>query len=104
MKASGLCDHDIVTRRFGVRQFSTEADGFRSCKVRPIDDFTESLVNLTNGSEESLIAHGIDFILAATAYRVKSLSDNSLSSDLCAKTTPNQQGQFVRRLSLCQSP
>ena len=38
-----LGPHSIVTRRFGVKQSSTESDGTRSVKIRPIDDFTESL-------------------------------------------------------------
>ncbi len=84
--AKVLLDHDIVTRRFGVKQFSTESDGPRSCKIRPIDDYTESLVNLTNGSDESIVVHGIDFILAAISYRLKALSDKLIPSDLCAKT------------------
>ena len=83
---NALSDEDIVTRRFGVKQFSTESDGTRSCKVRPIDDYTESLVNLTNGSSESIVVHGIDFILAAVSYRLKALRDRSMDSELCAKT------------------
>lgn len=80
-------DRCSVTRRFGVKQFSTEADGSRSCKVRPIDDFTESLINLTNGSEECIVVHGIDFILAGVAYRMGQMrACGGASSELCAKT------------------
>ena len=45
-----LDEFSVCTRRFGVIQHSTESNGDRVEKVRPIDDFTESLVNLTNGA------------------------------------------------------
>ena len=69
-----------------MKQFSTESDGPRSCKIRPIDDYTESLVNLTHGADESIVVHGIDFMLAAISYRLKALSDKLMPSDLCAET------------------
>ena len=81
---SDLGDGCSVTRRFGVKQFSTEADGSSVCKIRPIDDFTESLINLTNGSEECIVVHGIDFILAGIAYRMDRTRKNGLdANDLC---------------------
>ena len=40
---------------FGVRHGSANADGTRVVKVRPIDDLTESLSNLTNGSEVLIV-------------------------------------------------
>ena len=81
-----LGPHSIVTRRFGVKQSSTESDGTRSIKIRPIDDFTESLVNLTNGSDESITVHGVDFIVASISERIKKLQAMGLPSDLVAKT------------------
>ena len=48
-----LGPQSIVTRPFGVKQSSTESDGSRVVKVRPIDDFTESLVNLTGQMKAS---------------------------------------------------
>ena len=38
----------ILTRRFGVEQSSTRADGSVVTKVRPVDDYTESQVNHTD--------------------------------------------------------
>ena len=81
-----LGPHSIVTRRFGVKQSSTESDGTRSVKIRPIDDFTESLVNLTNGSDESITIHGVDFIVASICERIKKLQVLGLPSNLVAKT------------------
>ena len=75
-----------MTRRFGVKQSSTESDGTRSVKIRPIDDFTESLVNLTNGSDESITVHGVDFIVASICERIKWLQARGLPSNLVAKT------------------
>lgn len=40
-------------------------------KVRPIDDLTESLINLTNGSEVTIAPMGVDAILASIAHRVR---------------------------------
>lgn len=48
-----------VTRRFGIRQ---------NGKVRPIDNFTESLINLTASSGETIELHGTDTIAAIIAY------------------------------------
>ena len=59
----------VLSRRFGVKQTSTLADGSRITKVRPIDDFSESLVNSTNSCKESIQPMGVDAILAALAFR-----------------------------------
>ena len=40
----------VLTRRFGVEQTSFDVNVGSVKKVRPIDDYTESLVNLTNSS------------------------------------------------------
>ena len=63
----------VLTRRFGVKQTSTSQDGSRVEKVRPIDDFTESLVNLSNGSQESIVVHGVDFIVSSIRYRLANM-------------------------------
>ncbi len=54
-----LDERAVCARRFGVLQHSTESNGDRVEKIRPIDDFTESLVNLTNGTRESVVIHGV---------------------------------------------
>ena len=53
-----------VTRRFGIKQGG---------KVRPIDNFTESLVNLTASSGETIELHGTDTIAAIAAYWMESM-------------------------------
>lgn len=84
-----MCQLDelaVCTRRFGVIQHSTESNGDRIEKVRPIDDFTESLVNPTNGTKESIVIHGVDFIIAGLAYRLRLRRKRGVSHDLKAKT------------------
>ncbi len=52
-----------------------------------LDDFTESLINLTNRSEECIVVHGIDFILAGIAYRMdRTRKGGPDANGLCAKT------------------
>lgn len=67
-------------------QSTTESDGTRTSKVRPIDDFTESFVNLTNGSNESIIIHGVDFIVSSICARINKLERLGFSTNLVAKT------------------
>ena len=55
-----------VTRRFGVKQ-GYKQDG--TPKIRPIDNFTESQINLTNSSGESVTLHGTD-TLGAVGVRL----------------------------------
>lgn len=76
----------VLTRRFGIKQTSTGPNGEKIEKIRPIDDFTESLVNLSNGSQESIIVQGIDFIMAAIRYRLRRVEPGSPGSRLQAKT------------------
>lgn len=64
-----LPQNAVLSRRFGVKQTSTMADGRRVSKVRPIDDFSESLVNSTNSCREAIQPMSVDAILAALAYR-----------------------------------
>lgn len=79
----GLGSNSIVTRTFGIKQSSAES---MERKVPPIDDFTESLVNLTNGSNESIIVHGVDFIVASICSRINKLQKLGHPSSLLAKT------------------
>ena len=76
----------VLTRRFGVEQTSFDVNVGSIKKVRPIDDYTESLVNLTNSSTETISPHGIDTILAAAAYRVRKGRKLGLKESLVAKT------------------
>jgi len=58
--------HDAsVTRRFGIRQGG---------KVRPIDNFTESMVNLTASAGETIELHGTDTIAAIVAYWMETMT------------------------------
>lgn len=52
-----------------MQQSSSLADGSRAYKTRPIDDFSESLVNSTSSCEECIQTMGIDMILAALELR-----------------------------------
>ena len=81
-----LRPQSIVSRRFGVKQSSKESDGARVVKIRPVDDFTESLVNLTKGSSESIIIHGVDLIVASVCARIDKFQKLGLPSNLVAKT------------------
>ena len=51
-----------VTRRFGISQ---------SNKTRPIDDFSESLINQTTARSESITPQGLDFICAGLVFRLR---------------------------------
>ena len=66
-----LPDSAILTRRFGVKQSTTLSDGSRTYKTRPIDDFSESLVNSTNAADEAIQPMSIDMILSALAMRFR---------------------------------
>ena len=59
-----------LTRRFGIMQSSSTSDGIQSKKIRPIDDFTESLINLTNSCEEKISIHGVDTIISGIVQRL----------------------------------
>ena len=66
-----LPDEAVLTRRFGIQQSATLGDGSRVYKTRPIDDFSESLVNSTNSCSEAIQPMSIDMILAALAMRAR---------------------------------
>ena len=76
----------VLTRRFGMLQSSTQADGSSIDKTRPIDDYTESQVNLTNASSETISPHGADTIVAGICKRILSRPSHSESEDLKACT------------------
>ena len=59
-----------LTRRFGIMQSSSTSDGIQSKKIRPIDGFTESLINLTNSCEEKISIHGVDTIVSGIVQRL----------------------------------
>ena len=61
----------VLTRRFGVQQSSTMADGTKTIKFRPIDDFSESLINVTNSCDETILPMGIDQICAGLVSRMR---------------------------------
>ena len=69
----------ILTRRFGVKQSSTLSDGSRTMKVRPTDDFSESLVNSTNSCAESIQPMAVDSILATMVYRDRARGHEKLT-------------------------
>eukprot|EP00435_Cladocopium_sp_Y103_P032785 s1019_g8.t1 len=68
----------VLTRRFGVQQTSTLADGSRVSKFRPIDDYSESLINLTNSCSETILPMGVDQICAALVKRMRVCPTDSL--------------------------
>ena len=76
----------VLTRRFGVLQSSTQADGSSVDKTRPIDDYTESQVNLTNASSETISPHGVDTIVAGICRRIQARPSPSEPEDLTACT------------------
>ena len=76
----------VLTRRFGGEQTSFDVNIRSVKKVRPIDDYTESLVNHTNSSSETISPRGIDTILAAAAYRVRRGRKLGLRESLTAET------------------
>ena len=66
-----LPEGSILTRRFGVRQSATMADGSKVVKFRPIDDLSESLINTTNSCDESIQPMGVDAICATLVRRMQ---------------------------------
>ena len=71
-----LGPNESLTRRFGISQTSSSSDGAQTKKTRPIDDFTESLINLSNSTEDKIDIHSVDVILASVLLRLRSSSDN----------------------------
>ena len=83
---NSLNPRSVCTRRFGVEQKSTNPSGEVVVKIRPVDDYTESLVNLTNGSQESISVHGVDFIVSGIGHRMDLCRTSGISPDLLTKT------------------
>lgn len=73
-----LPESAVLTRRFGVRQSATLADGSKVMKFRPIDDFSESLINSTNSCDESIQPMGVDSICATLVRRMQVRPGDSL--------------------------
>ena len=71
LKASDIPSDSVVTRRFGIKQSSTDVDKGKVTRIRPIDDCTQSLANLTCGSTETISLHGVDVICAGISYRIR---------------------------------
>ena len=76
----------VLTRRFGVSQTSFDVSLGQVKKVRPIDDYTASLINLTNGSVETINPHGVDCILSAANFRLRKGRKLGLKEQLFART------------------
>eukprot|EP00435_Cladocopium_sp_Y103_P039751 s386_g10.t1 len=70
----------VLTRRFGVEQTSTLADGSRVQKFRPIHDFTESLINITNSCPETILPMGVDQICSSLVSRMRSRPNEKMVS------------------------
>ena len=69
LPTSVLPEGSILTKRFGVVQSCADANAGSIKKVRPIDDFTASLANLTSSCDETIEPHGVDTILAGIMLR-----------------------------------
>ena len=74
-----------LTPRFGVVQSSYDATLGVVSKVRPIDNFTASLANLTNSGSETIMPQGVDMVVAAMIYRIRSLKLHGKDPDLRAR-------------------
>ena len=82
LDADALDPRVSVTRRFGIRQGTGE-----SSRVRPIDNFTESLVNHTTFREETIEPHTVDVVCASLAMRLRARRAVGKSSDTMLKAT-----------------
>ena len=65
-----LPSNAILTRRFGIWQTSGDQ---RKC--RPIDNYRESLVNLTTSANETITIHSSDTIAAGIAFAMRANRD-----------------------------
>ena len=84
--AEALPPDAVLTRRFGVSQTSFDVSLGQVKKVRPIDDYTASLINLTNGSVETINPHGVDCVLSAASFRLRKGRKLGLKERLFART------------------
>ena len=69
---SDLPDHAVVTRRFGIWQSSGE-----NVKCRPIDNYKESLVNLTTSANETITLHSRETIAAGISLAMQRAKESS---------------------------
>ena len=76
----------VLTRRFGVEQSSTRADGSVVSKVRPVDVCTESQVNLTDSSDVTVSPHGVDTLVAGACIGVVSRPEDHAPENLMGCT------------------
>ncbi|CAE7403450.1 pol [Symbiodinium sp. CCMP2592] len=76
----------IVTRRFGVRQGVTTTATGVAAKIRPIDDFTESLANLSCTCAETIDPHSVNIIVAGILKRCRSLRKSGRDARLLLRT------------------
>ncbi|CAE7790276.1 unnamed protein product [Symbiodinium sp. CCMP2592] len=76
----------IVTRRFGVRQGVTTTATGVAAKIRPIDDFTESLANLTCTCAETIDPHSVNVIVAGILRRCRLLRKSGKDARLLLRT------------------
>ena len=70
----------VVTRRFGIWQSS---GGSRKC--RPIDNFKESLINMTTSANGNITIHGTDTIAAGIALAMSKNAEAGCLQDLLMK-------------------
>ena len=70
VSASSLPEDAILTRRFGIWQSSGDQK-----KCRPIDNYRESLVNLTTSANETISIHSADTIAAGIAFDMRASRD-----------------------------
>ena len=76
----------IITRRFGVKQGTTQTPDGVIDKIRPIDDYTESLVNLTNTCSETIEPHSVSVIVSGILLRCKLLRKTRQAASLVMRT------------------
>ncbi|CAE7228052.1 unnamed protein product [Symbiodinium sp. CCMP2592] len=93
----------IITRRFGVRQGVTTTATGVAAKIRPIDDFTESLANLSCTCAETIDPHSVNVIVAGILKRCKLLRKSGKDAllhihwsvffdDFVAVSSPEEKG------------
>ena len=76
-----LPDHAVVTRRFGIWQSSGD-----NVKCRPIDNYKESLVNLTTSANETITLRSTETIAAGISLAVRHAKDTGCRVPLLMKS------------------
>lgn len=72
-----LPDEAVVSRRFPIEQ---------SGKIRPIDDYTQSQVNLTIHSKETASVDNVDYICAMFSTLVNDLRKNGQNGSIVSRS------------------